>query len=172
MLLLVGAGSGIAILAGRAGTSNAAADLDCMAGQEVDRAAPALVLNDLQGRQTDLEDLRGQVVLVNLWASWCPPCQDEMPDLQRFYEAYREAGLVVVGVNVGESRDVAAGFSETHGLTFPLWLDPDEASLRALQMVSLPATIAIDRTGGVRVVWAGPVCYAKLEAQAAPLLAE
>jgi len=172
ILIVVGAASGYAILTGRIGATGPVADLGCMPGQAVERPAPVLVLQDLRGNPADLEVLRGQVVLLNLWASWCPPCRAEMPELQRFYEAHREAGLVVVGINIGETPDVVADFVEARRLTFPVWLDPDEASLRALQMLSLPATIAVDRTGVLRLVWAGPVCNTQLEAQAAPLLAE
>jgi len=168
LLVVVGAGSGYALISGR----HAAGDGECITARQVERLSPALRLEDLYGTTVDLESLRGQVVLLNLWATWCPPCREEMPELERFHQAHREAGLVVVGINIGEAPGVVAQFAATTGLTFPIWLDPDEASLRALQMLSLPATIAIDRSGMIRLVWAGPVCFDQLEEQAAPLLSE
>ena len=91
---------------------------------KVNYPAPELTLTDTQGISRSLAEYRGQVVLVNLWATWCEPCKKEMPVLQIFYEKYKEDGFVILAINDGDSQADVLQFVEEYELTFPVWLDP------------------------------------------------
>jgi cytochrome c biogenesis protein CcmG/thiol:disulfide interchange protein DsbE len=129
----------------------------------MDYAAPQLELTSLDGAQVSLEDLRGSVVLVNLWATWCPPCLQEMPTLNTFYEKYKDDGFVLIGVNQEESRDIVAPFVEDFGLSFPIWLDEKPLAQEAFKTVNLPSSYVIDRDGRVRLMWIGGISEKNLE---------
>jgi peroxiredoxin len=133
-------------------------------------AAPELSLSDLQGNSVSLEDHRGQVVLVNNWATWCPPCKAEMPALQSYFSLHAGEGLVVVAIESGEAAADVAAFVDQYGLTFPVWLDPQGAALEAFRNWNLPSTYIIDRTGTVVYSWTGEVNLETLETYVTPLL--
>jgi cytochrome c biogenesis protein CcmG/thiol:disulfide interchange protein DsbE len=146
------------------------ASMDCVEPAKVNSAAPAIKLTDLGKDEVEIADFLGEVVLLNTWATWCPPCQAEMPDLQAFYEKYKEQGFTLIGVNIGESNEQVLSFALENQLTFPLWLDPNEQSLRALNTISLPYSIVIDRDGIVRFAWSGATCIDALEKSVAPMI--
>ena len=138
-------------------------------------AAPELELPTLDGELLRLSDLRGQVVIVNLWASWCPPCRAEMPALQTLHESLQDKGLVVLGVNATDqdSEAAARAFVEAQGLTFPIVLDVDGEASRAYALQALPSTFIVDRRGVIReALIGGPVREATLRSLITPLLAE
>lgn len=112
--------------------------------------APELGLPALDGSTVTLAGLRGKVVLVNFWASWCGPCEQEMADLQRLYEEERGRGLVVVGVNEGEEPGRAATFLARFGVTFSNVVDADRAVTRRYQVFGLPNSFFIDGEGVIR----------------------
>jgi peroxiredoxin len=95
-----------------------------------------------------------------------------MPDLQTFYDNYQDQGFTLIGVNIGESQEQVLGYALENELTFPLWLDPDEASLRTLNTISLPYSIVIDREGTVRYAWSGATCISALENTISPLIVQ
>lgn len=130
---------------------------------EVDYLAPELVLTDLEDRPVSLRDYRGSVVLVNLWATWCPPCKAEMPTLQSFYEKYRDEGFVIVAVNDGEPLELVEPFVRDYGLTFPVWLDEEYKAEKAFNTINLPSSYVIDRRGTVRLMWIGAISGRVLE---------
>lgn len=139
------------------------------------RRAPAFKLATLDGGTLSLNERRGQVVIVNLWASWCGPCRAEMPALQRLYAAERARGLEVLAINstVQDSPAAARAFAEEHGLSFPVLLDSDGAVSRAYRLRSLPSTFVVDRRGVIRqIFFGGPLSEETLAAAVAPLLAE
>jgi len=103
----------------------------------------------LDGRTDGLSRYRGSVVVMNLWATWCPPCREEMPALQRFYAQNKDKGLVVLGVDQGESAETAGAFAREHGVTFPILLDADEQYGRSYAAVGLPTTVIVGRDGHV-----------------------
>ena len=144
--------------------------MDCVEPAEVNSAAPAIKLTDLGKNEVEIADFLGEVVLLNTWATWCPPCRAEMPDLQAFYEKYGGQGFTLIGVNIGESNEQVLAFAVENQLTFPLWLDPDEQSLQALNTISLPYSIVIDRDGIVRYAWSGATCLDALEQSVAPMI--
>jgi thiol-disulfide isomerase/thioredoxin len=124
-----------------------------MAGQ----SAPVFDLRDDNGNSASLAHYRGKIVVMNLWASWCPPCRAEMPDLQRVAREYAGEGVVVVGVNQGESADRAATFARSLGITFPIWIDDSQRYGRVYAALGLPTTVVIDRKGVVLRGFDGPL---------------
>jgi thiol-disulfide isomerase/thioredoxin len=136
-------------------------------------AAPELKLSDLDGIEHSLSDYHGQVVLVNLWATWCPPCKAEMPTLQAYYQAHQEDGFVTVAINDGDPNDSVASFVKEYGLSFPVWLDPTyQATDHAFKTRNLPSSFVIDRDGNIRLRWVGEIDRAALEKYVSPLIFE
>ena len=121
--------------------------------------APDFELTASDGKIVRLEDLRGKVVLLNFWATWCPPCKAEMPDLnalQRKYGADRD--FVVLGINDMENAADVIAFAEREGIAFPLLLDPDGRVIKDLFDVRyLPTSMIIDRDGNIRDTWRGQI---------------
>ena len=136
-------------------------------------SAPDFTLDLLGGGQQTLSDLRGKAVMVNLWASWCPPCRAEMPAIEKVYQAFQAQGLVVLGVNTTfqDSESDVAAFVEEFGLTFPILLDREGGVSRRYQMRGLPSTFFIDRQGIIRtVVIGGPMSEAVIQSKVEDLL--
>ena len=124
------------------------------------QAAPDFELTDLQGATVRLSDFRGQKVLVNFWASWCPPCRAEMPHIQKFYEKYKDRGVAVLSVNLAsleKNDEMAASFARKHGLAFPIVLDSDGGVLSAYKVKAYPTTFVVDENGVVRDIVVGPM---------------
>lgn len=137
--------------------------------------APEFTLPTLDGEEVTLSSLRGQVVVINLWTSWCPPCREEMPAIEQVYGQYREQGLVVLGLNstFQDDEEAAAAFVRELGLTFPILLDRTGAASRRYQLQALPTTYFVDRQGIIRsVVLGGPMSPATIESKIVDLLAE
>lgn len=130
---------------------------------QVDFPAPELTLVDLAGNRVSLNDHLGNVVLVNLWATWCPPCKEEMPTLQTFYEKYKSDGFVLLAINQEEPLEVVEPFVKEFGLTFPVWLDEDYQAQRIFNTMHLPSSYVIDRSGKVRLMWIGGISKKNLE---------
>lgn len=112
--------------------------------------APNVQATMVDGRPFDLAAERGHVVVLNFWASWCGPCRQEMPQLNRLHDTYRGAGLVLLGVNVDDDPQRAADIARRQGIRFPVLLDSDKAVVRRWDLGSMPATVLIDRDGRVR----------------------
>jgi cytochrome c biogenesis protein CcmG/thiol:disulfide interchange protein DsbE len=119
--------------------------------------APDFTLSSLAGTKVALSDLKGQVLLINVWATWCPPCRVEMPNIQAAYEQYHEQGFTVVAVNMQEDPSTVAAFMRDHQLTFPALLDLDGQVSRSYQALSLPSSFFVDRRGVIRAVYHGPM---------------
>ena len=126
---------------------------------EVGRPAPDYRASSAQGESVSLAALRGQPVLLNVWATWCHPCREEIPELQRLHERYGDRGLRIVGVSVdavgheGAIRD----FAQRYGMTYPVWRDPGEIVSATFLVVGVPATFLIDRGGILRWKRTGPI---------------
>lgn len=139
---------------------------------EVNYTAPELSLQNIQGETESLEDYRDRVVLVNNWATWCPPCKAEMPTLVAYHNEHTSDGFSVIAVEAGEPVDLVSQFADSYQMTFPVWLDPNSASLKAFGNGTLPNSYVIDRTGSVRYAWTGEISMAMLEKYVTPLIAE
>jgi cytochrome c-type biogenesis protein len=121
--------------------------------------APAYRAVALTGDSVSLANSRGSPVLLNVWATWCHPCREEIPVLQQLYERYRAEGLDVIGVSVdarGSERAIR-DFTTDFGMTYPVWHDPDERVQSTFLAVGVPATFLIDREGVLRWRHVGPV---------------
>jgi len=134
--------------------------------------APELSLNTLDGRQYALADYHGQVVLVNNWAVWCPPCKAELPHLEEFYQRHKAEQFTIVGIEAGDDVTQVKNFVGGVGLSFPIWLDPRQEALTAFRNDSLPSSYVIDKSGQVRLAWTGPINVDMLESYVTPLLSE
>ncbi|HEY47716.1 MAG TPA: TlpA family protein disulfide reductase [Anaerolineae bacterium] len=137
--------------------------------------APDFTLDLIGGGQVTLSELRGDVVLINLWTSWCPPCRSEMPAIQQVYEANRERGLKILAVNMTyqDSESAAVEFTRDHGLTFPVLLDRTGAVGYKYQLRSLPTTFFVDRQGVIQqVILGGPMSEVTLQTALETLLSE
>ncbi len=140
---------------------------------KADYPAPELTLTDTQGISHSLADYRGQVVLVNLWATWCVPCQAEMPALQSFYNKHRNNGFIVIAINDGDPTPDVLQFAKDYDLTFPIWLDPTYiATEQAFKTLNLPNSFVIDRNGIMRLMWVGGISRRMLDKHVAPLITE
>lgn len=126
-----------------------------MAAVAPQSAAPDFTLRSVSGPNFRLQEQRGRVVLINFWATWCGPCRQEMPHLNRLYDKYRAAGFVLLGVNVDEDARNAADLALKLGLKFPVLLDTDKAVSHLYDLSTMPSTVLIDRDGRVRYVHRG-----------------
>jgi peroxiredoxin len=125
-------------------------------GLEPGAAVPEFRLPGLSGGTTDLASLRGRVVLVNFWATWCPPCVAEMPALERLSRALGPQGLVVLGVSVDEDETALRDFAARHGLTFAVLRDRGAHTAAAYRTVGYPQTFLVGRDGTLVRTFLGP----------------
>jgi peroxiredoxin len=118
-------------------------------------AAPDFTLRTMGGANLRLAEQRGSVVLVNFWATWCGPCREEMPHLNRLYDKYRGSGLQLLGVNVDDDSRNAIGMAHKMGVRFPVLLDSEKTVSKSYEVSAMPSTVLIDRDGRVRHVHRG-----------------
>lgn len=161
VLLLIAGAAWVVISADASG----AARTDILPAPQAGFAAPEFVLRTPQGETYSLSELRGQAVLVNLWATWCPPCRAEMPAIERMYQEYKSRGFTVLAINMTIQDDPSAvvPFVEEYSLSFPILLDETGEVAEAYQLRSLPSSFFIDPDGVIReVVIGGPMSEALL----------
>jgi peroxiredoxin len=143
---------------------------------ELGRAGPDFLLERLGGGTLRLSDLQGRAVLINFWASWCPPCREEMPELVDAYERHQGEGLVVVGVNLQEADGKVREFTEDFGVEFPIVIDRygEVADVWRLggPIKGLPSSYFIDRAGVVADVYYGPLREDSLKERLIEILRE
>ena len=135
----------------------APASADTMPAPQADHQAPDFTLMRLDGTPVTLSKLKGQVALINIWATWCPPCRAEMPTIETAYEQYRDQGFTVLAVNLQEDPGSVATFMQEYKLAFPALLDLDGQVSRTYQAFSLPSSFFVDKKGVIRAVYRGPV---------------
>jgi len=117
--------------------------------------APDFTLPSAAGPNLRLQEQRGQVVMLNFWATWCGPCRREMPELNRIYGKYHAAGFVLLGVNVDQDQANARGVASKLGVRFPVLFDAKQSVSRLYDLSTMPSTVLIDRDGRVRYVHQG-----------------
>lgn len=168
ILLVVGL-AWIFISADRSGTSTAG---EIPAPRE-GFLAPDFSLSTPNGETFTLSELRGQAVLVNLWATWCPPCRAEMPDMQKLYDEYKDQGFMVLAVNMTYQDNPAAivPFVQENGLNFPILIEETGKVAEQYELRSLPSSFFIDRNGIIQeVVIGGPMSEALLRTRIESIL--
>lgn len=118
----------------------------------IGKPIPPYVATSLDGAATSIADHKGKVVLLNVWATWCAPCREEIPYLQSLYDQHASNGLEVIGVSVDArgSEDTIRGFQKDFGMRYPIWLDPDERVQTLYLALGVPASYLIDRDGILR----------------------
>jgi peroxiredoxin len=119
-------------------------------------SAPSFDLERLDGGRLGFDDLQGKVSLVNFWATWCKPCEDEMPAMQRLYETLSPEGFELVAISVDESPEDVRSFRERLDVRFPILLDRDQAISRLYQTTGFPESILVDRDGRIVERYVGP----------------
>jgi peroxiredoxin len=137
--------------------------------------APDFTLDLLTGGEMTLSEQKGKVVIINLWASWCPPCKAEMPALQEVYLANRDRGLEVLAVNTTyqDQESAAAAFVQDFNLTFPILMERTGDVARQYQLRAMPSTFFVDREGVIRkVIIGGPMSEVTLQTAVEELLQE
>ncbi len=153
-------------------SGSVSADSSSVVPVQVNFTAPELSLQNISGEIQSLAMYREQVVLVNNWATWCPPCKAEMPTLAAYYEQHAAEGFTIIAIEAGDPLEAVASFARNYGLKFPVWLDPNGAALEAFRNGNLPNSYVIDRSGMVRYTWTGEISRIMLEKYVTPLLVE
>lgn len=125
--------------------------------------APDFELESLDGTITKLSDLKGKNVIINFWATWCDFCVAEMPDLQKLQEEYKDEDLLILAVNVGETKEEIEKFIEDNNLTFTILLDEDGIVSNNYGVSSFPSTLAVNKDGEVVVGHVGMLTYEQME---------
>ncbi len=139
-------------------------------GQPQADIAPEFTLISLTGENVALSDYAGQVVMINMWATWCPPCKAEMPEINAFYEAHKQEGFVVLAVNNQEDAITINEFIQANGFTFPVLLDTQTEVVDLYRVQGLPTSFIIDRNGFIQHTQIGEITLEELEAIVGPLL--
>ncbi|UOY93232.1 redoxin domain-containing protein [Ectobacillus sp. JY-23] len=137
------------------------------AGPEIGKPAPDFELQALDGSKVKLSALKGKKVILNFWATWCPPCKEEMPDMQKYYTAHQN-DVVIVAVNYTVSerangQEKVRTFASENGLTFPILLDTQSTVSNTYKVISLPTSYFVDEKGIVRQKYIGPMSEAFME---------
>lgn len=132
--------------------------------------APDFTLTLLDGAQMSLSDLRGQVVVLNFWSSWCAPCREEAPDLQAIWETYQDKEVVFLGVSYKDAEDVSRAFVQELGLTYLNGADPRGRISRAYGVTAVPETFVIDAEGKVAWFYVGQVVAEDLAQRLAQMI--
>ena len=114
--------------------------------------APGFALTARDGKTVNLAQLKGQVVMINFWASWCHPCRDEMPLLENIYKKYGKLGFTLIGVNVEPDRKAAEAWLKQTPVSFPVLFDTDSKVSKLYNVTGMPTTVFIDRKGNLRAV--------------------
>lgn len=141
---------------------------DLPVGLEVEERAPSFELTTLDGEKISSDDLKGKKVLLNFWATWCPPCKEEMPDMQNLYEEYKDEDVAVVGVNVTsteKNREDVEKFVKEYQLTFPILMDELGEVTHQFEILSFPTTYFIDSDGVIRSKVIGALSKEKMYAE-------
>jgi peroxiredoxin len=122
---------------------------------DIGSAAPDFTLRSSTGKNLKLSEYRGQVVMINFWATWCAPCRQEMPHLSRLYEQYRKAGFMLLGVNIDDNPKAAQAMAEQLGVRFPVLYDTTKQVSKQYDVDAMPSTVIVDRDGKVQYLHRG-----------------
>ncbi len=130
-------------------------------GMDIGLVAPSFTLKNLAGEEIALTDYKGRKIMLNFWATWCPPCKEEMPAMEKFYK--RHSGDVeILAINLDPQNDVKA-FAEKNELSFPILLDESGTTQQIYQIISIPTTFIIDEKGVILKKHIGSMSYEQME---------
>lgn len=139
-------------------------------GIKVGMLAPDFALLDLEGNEVKLSDFRGQTVMINFWATWCPPCRDEMPLMEAAYREKADQGFVVLAVSMDDDHNEVTQFVRDHGLTFPVVLDEGRRVSLLYRVRSIPTTFIVDKDGAIRDIQVGAMDRKLILKKLAPIM--
>ena len=148
-----------------AGTGAQAVELE--PAPTVGRMAPDFILKDLDGNSVRLSDLRGKVVFINFWATWCPPCRAEMPEIEAVHQEYKDKGVVVLGVDISEPASTVRQYIQKGGFSWTIVLDSTGEVARNYQIAAIPTSFFIDGEGIIRAVNIGAMTKRAMESKLA-----
>lgn len=131
--------------------------------------APNISLKDLDGNQISLSDLKGKNVYLNFWATWCPPCRGEMPDIEKLYQETKNTDLVILAVNLGEDKDTVKSFISSNKYNFKVLLDSDKAAAALYNISAIPSSFFIDKNGDIVATKIGAMSIEEMKAYVAAL---
>ena len=127
------------------------------------RLAPNFLLSDLDGNEIDLSNLRGKTVIVNFWATWCPPCREEMPDIESLYQQYKNQGVEVIGIGMMENENRVREFVQKGNYSWTFTIDTKGDVARNYRVVAIPTSFFIDSQGIIRSIHRGPMNTGDIE---------
>ncbi len=132
--------------------------------------APNATLVDLQGSQLKISDFRGRPLIINFWATWCPPCRAEIPELDAVYREHRDKGLEVLGIDYGEDSQTVQGFLKGMEVSYRIVLDPYDEAADGYRIAALPTSFFVDSEGIIRAVHLGGMDRQAIEQKLAKIL--
>lgn len=132
---------------------------------EVGHPAPDFALKDLDGNTVRLSDLRGKVVFINFWATWCPPCRAEMPEIEALHQEYKDKGVVVIGVDIREPETTVRQYIQQGGFSWTIVLDSTGEVAAEYQIAAIPTSFFVDKEGIIRAVNVGAMTKRAMEAK-------
>lgn len=168
-LLVIGLALGYGLATGSDGPPSSSAE----SGQWLDRPAPDVIFETLDGAAASVHDYRGTVVLLNFWGTWCAPCRREIPELVEIQKLYSPRGAVVIGVAVesGEPEEIQA-FADALGINYPIWVSTAQTALSSYDAIGYPFTLLIDAAGTIRKQYLGAQSVASLAADLEAVIEE
>jgi peroxiredoxin len=169
-ITLIAVGFGSLLWMGQQSATSASQQADPLVQASKGMTAPDFALFSPEGQEINLSDYEGQVILINWWATWCPPCKAEMPAINAFYESYQADGFVVLAVNSQEGASTVKDFIQDNGFTFPVLLDSQGQVMDRFHVRALPTSFIIDRHGVIQHIQTGEITSQQLEAIVEPLL--
>ena len=134
---------------------------------EVGRPAPDFTLTDLEGNSVTLSDFRGKVVFINFWATWCPPCRAEMPDMEAIYQEYKSKDVVVIGVDLLEDENEVRQYVQQGGFSWTFVIDTTGAVATNYGITAIPTSLFLDKEGVIRAVSIGAMTKRAMESKLA-----
>lgn len=139
---------------------------------KVGEKAPNASLVDLDGKALSIADFKGRALIINFWATWCPPCRAEIPALDAVYQAYKDKGVEVLGIDYGEDGDTVKGFLRDINISYRIALDPYEEAADRYRVAALPTSFFVDRESVIRAVHLGGMDRQTIESQLSKILPE
>lgn len=141
-------------------------------GQDQNQTAPDFTLHDIHGNEIKLSDFQGKGIVLNFWATYCPPCEKEMPYLNKVYQEYKEKGIDILAVNAKEPRVIVSPFASEKKLSFPILLDRTGAVVDTYNISNLPVTFFIDENGVIIEKFSGELTEGKIRSSVKSIIPE